>query len=329
MATADGPYSSIIDYDTELEKLEKKRQQQQEAQQKIARTNAVGDAFRILVDAVGGSKGATITPKPVNPGILRATQRYDDIGKENDAEQRALKNLSLNLKEKDISTKLGTDAEANKRAFEAGKQGEQNAFVAGQQDKAQKHAGEMQDKSLKNTRVLKSMDTQADLKRQELVNKGNLEKTQAAHAQALSQKGLFEVRRYDKDEDAVVSRNQVIGMLGDFKKFLEKQGKNQFTYPDLIRIVESKGKISDDNLKYLIGAYPDFFKTKLPELTGGDGNIEASNKDVFQILLDSFKGNPLPVGGGSYTGPAPAKSGKIEPLLPDKSGNTDFSSYFN
>jgi hypothetical protein len=120
-ALSEGPYSALgFDYDSELKELEAKKQQQQMAQQKIARTNAIGDAFRLLVDGVGGSKNATITPKPVNQGILKATERTNALDKDFETGKQRLKLQDLAIKEKNLGYNLGIEAEgrANQRQLE-------------------------------------------------------------------------------------------------------------------------------------------------------------------------------------------------------------------
>jgi hypothetical protein len=43
------------------------------------RTNALGDVFSLLFDAVSGSPAATIKPKFVNTAILRVSKRHNAL----------------------------------------------------------------------------------------------------------------------------------------------------------------------------------------------------------------------------------------------------------
>lgn len=78
--TPTGPLSSIINYDEELKKEQELLAQRQAAQQRIMRTNAVGDAMKLIIDSVAGSKGATITPRGPNPFLMKAYDAYNAYG---------------------------------------------------------------------------------------------------------------------------------------------------------------------------------------------------------------------------------------------------------
>ena len=64
------------------------------------RTNAIGDALRLIIDTVGASKGATVTPKGVNPGIMRASDRMKQVQDQSDD---TLQRLRLT----DLSNQIG------------------------------------------------------------------------------------------------------------------------------------------------------------------------------------------------------------------------------
>lgn len=98
-----GPYSALFDYKEEAAKEEAKNLQLQESQKKIMKTNVIGDAFRLLIDGVGGSKGATITPKGVNPGIVGASGRLTTLGKERDSNLERLRMTDMANKSRDIA----------------------------------------------------------------------------------------------------------------------------------------------------------------------------------------------------------------------------------
>jgi hypothetical protein len=97
-----GPYSALFDYKDELAKAEALKQQRAESQKKIMRTNALGDAFRLLADGIGGAKGATITKKPINPGIMGASARLNALDNTFDSKAYQIKMMDLNTKTKDI-----------------------------------------------------------------------------------------------------------------------------------------------------------------------------------------------------------------------------------
>lgn len=78
--TSTGPLSAIINYDDELKKEQELLAQRQASQQRIMRTNAVGDALKLIIDSVAGSKGATITPRGPNPFLMKAYDAYNAYG---------------------------------------------------------------------------------------------------------------------------------------------------------------------------------------------------------------------------------------------------------
>ena len=59
-----------------------------DTQRKIAKGNAVGEAFRLLIDAVGGAKGANIIERkePAN-AVMGAVEKYYKTKDANKAEQ--------------------------------------------------------------------------------------------------------------------------------------------------------------------------------------------------------------------------------------------------
>lgn len=106
----DGPFSSVINYDDERKRLEQEKAQQQEAQKKIMRVNALGDAFRLLIDGVGGMNNATITPKPANPGLFKAVDSYMGLDKEYRDRIDKMRLMDLGAKEKNVQYNLGLQA---------------------------------------------------------------------------------------------------------------------------------------------------------------------------------------------------------------------------
>lgn len=115
-----GPYSALFDYNKEAALEEAKNLQLQENQKKIMRTNAIGDAFRLLIDGIGGSKGATITPKAVNPGIMGASNKLYALDKENDSNLQRLRLTDMANKTRDIAynQQLAETARANQLKLE-------------------------------------------------------------------------------------------------------------------------------------------------------------------------------------------------------------------
>lgn len=331
--TEPGPFTSLFDYEEEQKALEARKKRQVEAQHKIQRTNAIGDAFRLLFDAVGGSKGATITPKGVNPGIMRASERLQSLNKDYDDKADRLRIQNHGAKEKDLQVKLGLEAEGRKNKREDQLLADKYLREDKAQDKQMAHQKEMAGISGKNAMNIETARHRGDMEEIAKRTEGELKEIQerAARKNTLAQKGLFEVSRYDNPSiDTIVSRNQVLSLLPQLKQHLLDQGVFPTQMPRVLQIAEVKGKISDDDLKYLIGAYRDFFQPRLPELTGGTPNAEAYKEPNDSDIITKWwsvmgKQNPL---GPVVTNPTPQKPAYTK-IAPDKTGVTDLSVFFN
>jgi hypothetical protein len=108
----DGPFSSLFDYTQEKVDLEAEHQKKEKTQQKIMRTNALGDAFRLIMEGAGAAAGATITKRNVNPGILSAVNEYSKNDLDYINRLEGLKTKKLALGQADLQYKLGQDAAA-------------------------------------------------------------------------------------------------------------------------------------------------------------------------------------------------------------------------
>jgi hypothetical protein len=105
-----GPYSAIFDWKKEQQDLETMQNKRQSAQQKIIRTNAIGDAFRLLIEGVGAATGATVVPRNVNPGILKALSDYSKNETEYMQRLEGIKTRKLALSQADVQYGLAQDA---------------------------------------------------------------------------------------------------------------------------------------------------------------------------------------------------------------------------
>lgn len=105
-----GPYSALFDWKEEQAKLEAQKEKAQLTQMKIMRTNAIGEAFRILGEGISAGKGAPVTQRNQNPFILEAVNEYakSDIDYINKLE--GVKAKKLALAQADIQYNLNQDA---------------------------------------------------------------------------------------------------------------------------------------------------------------------------------------------------------------------------
>lgn len=154
--------------------MEKYRPQQsvadQETQRRIAKGNALAGAFKLMVDAVGGSKGANIVPLDTNP-VMAAVDKYHKL-REDD------KNRQAEWDKMEMGAGLNAlNADAQKR-YEAERLKQSEAFTAGQQEKEQAlrvHEGEL-NRALEE----KKMEQEADQFSRSLTQKEKSEKDQIA-----------------------------------------------------------------------------------------------------------------------------------------------------
>jgi hypothetical protein len=91
------------------------------AQKRIAKGNALGEAFRVLIDSVGASKGATVVPRtaPTN-AVMKAVDNYYKMKEANKAEQTGWDKLELQQGLGAISAEKQHQYEESKRAEEEG-----------------------------------------------------------------------------------------------------------------------------------------------------------------------------------------------------------------
>ena len=158
----EGPLSAVFPYEELAKEEEEKKQRLQQGQQRIMRTNAIGDALRLIIDTVGASKGATVTPKGVNPGIIRASDRMRQIQDQSDDTMMRLRLTDISNKQKDIAYQQSLEAEkraAGRRAGEFAQQREWDVadteqkmkFQAEQDEKARQGASALEDQRSANT----------------------------------------------------------------------------------------------------------------------------------------------------------------------------------
>jgi len=345
-----GPFSSLLDYDEEDKLLQARKEQQQASQQKIMRTNALGEAWRIISDAIGGSMGATISPQPVNPAIMRASDKIGAYNQEYNTATDRLKLQSLNLKAKDKEFEVGQEAAAAERKFKAGEAEKERGYKTTQAGVEHLNKIEEINAQQKGNLAERELQNKGALQLEYARTAGDLKQIDAKRTatKALAEKGLFEVSRYDSPAtDAIINRNQVVGMLDDLKQYLRQKGVVFSQMPRVLQTNEVRGKISDDDLKFLIGTYKEFFQPRLPELTGGtpaEGAMpgQASDKDLVEMFINAIQPGqrqlnyqegkgPLRNPGQTAVQPAaqPQQPVTIPVIKPDKQGNTDFSLYFN
>lgn len=156
-----GPFSAIFPYEELAKEEEEKKQRLITGQQRIQKTNVIGDAIRLLADSIGAYKGATVTPKGVNPGVIRASERMRQVQDQGDDTLMRLRLTDLGNRQKDLSYQQSLDAEkrsaerraqelAQNRGWEQADRIAEQEFRAGESEKAQKAALALEDKRSEN-----------------------------------------------------------------------------------------------------------------------------------------------------------------------------------
>lgn len=254
-----GPFTALFDYQEEQKKLDERKKQQDDSQKKIMRTNALGDAFRLLIDAVGGTQGASITPRPVNPAIMQASGRLREDNKDYYAKSDNLRLQDIRAKEMDLGYKQGLEAEGRKNARED----QQTTQAQGYQLERDKLNAQYA-KDLENTR---SANDRLELEKK---YQGEIEKITTKSKEDLRKAGGLQVARYDDPyKTEALDRDVVIGMFKDLKQYLLDKGVYPTMQPAVLQ-TKDQGNISNDDLRKLVSDYPEFFAQRLPQLTGGE-----------------------------------------------------------
>lgn len=253
-----GPFTALFDYQEEQKRLDERKKQQEDSQKKIMRTNALGDAFRLLIDAVGGTQGASITPRPVNPAIMQASDKLREYDKDYYSKSDNLRLQDLRAKEMDLVHKQGLEAEGRKNVRE-----DQQTIQAQEYQLERDRLNAKYAKELENTRSTN------DLLELEKKYQGEIEKITTKSKEDLRKAGGLQVARYDDPyKTEALDRDVVIGMFKDLKQYLLDKGVYPTMQPAVLQ-TEDQGNISNDDLRKLVSEYPDFFAPRLPQLTGG------------------------------------------------------------
>jgi len=264
-----GPFSVLFDYKEEQKKLDERKKQQEESQKKIMRTNAVGDAFKLLIDAVGGSMGASIIPRPVNPALMKASERLGEYEKDYQTQDDRLRLQDLRAKEMDLQYQQGVGAEERQKAWENEKIAGQRKWEGEKIDQANKQQLERDKLNAGYAKDLENVRSKNDLTQLQEKYRGEVEKITTKAQEDLKKAGGLYVARYDDPyKTEALNRDVVLGMFKDLKQYLLDKGVYPTMQPAVLQS-KDQGAISNDDLRKLISDYPEFFAPRLPQLTGG------------------------------------------------------------
>ena len=160
----EGPFSAVFPYEELAKEEEEKKQKLQQGQQRIAKTNAIGDTLRLIIDSVGAFKGASVTPKGVNPGIIRASDRMRQVQDQSDDTMQRLRLTDLGNRQKDVAYQQGIEAENRAAGRRAGEIAQQREWEVADTDKKLQFQAEQDDKARKGASALEDQRSANDIK---------------------------------------------------------------------------------------------------------------------------------------------------------------------
>ena len=252
------PLSSVIDWSKEEDKLARQREKQQLAQQRIAKTQMLGDTFKLLAETAGAFKGADVEKRQTNPYFLQSVQNQRQADADYD---KGIGNLEQNkfstlLKDRERQVGLVDQAEKEKRDLETYKQkqdveGTRRAKEAGEAHEREKELIEKRSEAtIQQPREKLALDKQE----------------QQAKEEQAKQAGMLKVSSYDDPINTKVDidRNEALNLLSDFRSWFEENYPYQ-ALPASANI-EKNGIVRDDDLIKTIRNYPEFFGQYYPQL---------------------------------------------------------------
>ena len=125
-----GPYSVLFDWKQEQADLKAQKEKTQLAQQKIMRTNALGEALRTLGEGFAAKGGAPVTPRNPNPFILNAVNEYAKSDMDYINKLEGVKAKKLALAQADVQYNLGVNAASVAKAEKQEERSHEEAKLA-------------------------------------------------------------------------------------------------------------------------------------------------------------------------------------------------------
>ena len=159
-----GPFSSVFPYEELAKEEQAKKEQLLLGQKRIQRTNAIGDSLRLIIDSFGAAHGATVTPKGINPGIMRASERMKQVQDQSDDTMMRLRLTDLGNRQKDVAYQQGIDAETRAAGRRAGEITQQREWEVADTDKKLQFQAEQDEKSRQGAVALEDQRSANDIK---------------------------------------------------------------------------------------------------------------------------------------------------------------------
>lgn len=248
------PFSSVIDWEKEEEKLEKRKQQQLASQRNMAKTQLLGDTFKLLGETVGAFAGADVSkrePSPFLTNALEQRQKAEDdylTAADKLKQQRYSmllrdKERQLQLADQEAKERKDRDVKAEERAYQKTVKEDDRQFQKEQAEAAHTRAVALQQ--------LKYKEEQAK---------------QAAKQEADKKANTLTISSYDDplNTKVEIDKTEAINLLSDFRDWFAEKYPYE-TLPSTANIDKS-GLIRDEDLIKTIRNFPEFFLQYYPQL---------------------------------------------------------------
>ncbi len=248
------PFSSVIDWEKEEEKLEKRKQQQLASQRNMAKTQLLGDTFKLLGETVGAFAGADVSkrePSPFLTNALEQRQKAEDdylTAADKLKQQRYSmllrdKERQLQLADQEAKERKDRDVKAEERAYQKMVKEDDRQFQKEQAEAAHTRAVALQQ--------LKYKEEQAK---------------QAAKQEEEKKAKMLPISTYDDPLNTKINidRDDIINLLPEFKEWFN--GKYPYEVLPASANIEKGGLIRDDDLIKTVRSFPEFFLRYYPQL---------------------------------------------------------------
>ena len=263
------PYAGLL----EFAKPEDNKRQQADMQ-RLARLNALTEAFRVLGDAFYGARGSTIVPRQPQQTALYALDRYNALDQDYKTRMQNWRNLALQVAVEDQrirDTRQWQEGQTEKqmryqsgeaekgRGFQAGETAKGREFQAGQVQEQQKYQSERDIKE--HGRTLEQIDKQTE---------GYVSRMKAATGTKEEQK---EVKISSGESIPSQYVGYALGLVRD------KYGDQQYTTQDklLKNFLKDESSLTYDEKSELLNRYWKDIKDNYAKAVGAIGSTATVN----------------------------------------------------
>lgn len=266
----DAPYSALFDYDKLAQEELARKEQLQKSQQRIQKTNIIGDALRLLSEGVTGSMGASIIPRPVNPGIMQASQRINALEDRSQSNMDRLRLQDLAMKEKGLTYNLGRDAQREAKTWEDNKRAEQLRHASEEAEKGRIHQKEMNEADNVSREKITKMTANSGVEKAYITAQNKIDQISEKAKQDVKKAGGFYVPRYDNPRELeVLSVQTVTSQFPIIRTLLKAKNiyPGSINYPKVLE-QQDKGNVNESDLIDIIHQFPDVYGKIYPQLYG-------------------------------------------------------------